>query len=121
MATNRGLSMLPLLILADAFAQDTIHPVLQAARGRRVWMVGAPPEDCQRVEQELGLIVDCDTDRESAEDEVVIWCTEIPHAVGPALLEFLGRTHADVRTHQTNPAAAGTGECGQLFEITVRY
>ncbi|MFT5682437.1 MAG: hypothetical protein ACI8RZ_003355 [Myxococcota bacterium] len=114
--------MLPLLLLTTASAQDTaIHPALQAARGRKVWMVGAPPEDCRRVEQELGMLVDCDTDWQTAEDEVVIWCTEIAHEVGPALLEFLGRSHARVRTHQTNPTAAGTGECGMLFEITVRY
>ena len=113
--------MITLLTLTHAFAQGAIDPALQAVRGRKIWMVGAPPADCERVERELGLIVDCDTDWATTQDEVVIWCTEIPHAVGPAILAFLGRSHADVRTHQTNPGAAGTGECGEIFEITVRY
>ena len=51
----------------------------------------------------------------------MIWCTEIAHEAAPALLRYLGKDHYEVRTHQTNPAAAGTGECGMSFEITVRY
>ena len=113
--------MLPLLLLMPASGQENVPPALQAMRGRKIWMVGAPPADCARVERELGLVVECDTTWETRQDEVVIWCTEIPHEVGPAILSFLGRSHAEVRTHQTNPSAGGTGECGQIFEITVRY
>ena len=96
--------------------------VLAAIRGRKIWMVRAPESECARVERELGLVVDCDPNWNAlASEEIVIWCTEIPHAAAPAILRALGKESFEVRTHQTNPAAAGTGECGESFEITVRY
>jgi len=98
------------------------NDTLAALRGRKIWMINAPVSECARVEQELGMVVECDPTWEAlAHEEIVIWCTEISHEAAPAILRFLGKEHYSVRTHQTNPAAGGTGECGQVFEITVRY
>lgn len=117
--------MLTTLLMSLAAAQEAVPSVpaaLQGVRGRKIWMVGAPPEDCRRVEQELGLSVDCDTDwGGGGTQEIVIWCPEIPHTAAPAILSFLGKDSFNVRTHQTNPAATSTNECGELYEITVRY
>ena len=63
--------MLSLLLLATDPGHAAVHPALQAMRGRKIGMVGAPAADCARVEQELGLVVECDTNWETSQDEVV--------------------------------------------------
>ena len=68
------------------------------------------------------MVVECDPDWDHTGDpEIVIWCTEIPHVAAQTVLDHLGLNGFDIRTHQTNPGAAGLGECGELFEITVRW
>jgi hypothetical protein len=95
---------------------------MESLRGRKIWLVNPPSRvPCEKMEA-AGLIVECDPDWDHAGNpEIVIWCTEIPHVAAQTVLDYLGLTGFDIRTHQTNPGAAGTSECGELFEITVRW
>ncbi|MFT5680704.1 MAG: hypothetical protein ACI8RZ_001610 [Myxococcota bacterium] len=90
--------------------------------GRKIWLVNPPNRTpCAKAEA-AGMIVDCDTEWDYEGDpEIVIWCTEIPHVAAQTVLDHLGLTGFNIRTHQTNSGAGGTGECGELFEITVRW
>ncbi len=95
---------------------------MASLQGRKIWLVNPPNRaPCEKMEA-AGMIVECDPDWDHAGDpEIVIWCTEIPHVAAQTVLDHLGLSGFDIRTHQTNPGAAGTGECGELFEITVRW
>ncbi|MDG1484268.1 MAG: hypothetical protein P8R54_32045 [Myxococcota bacterium] len=95
---------------------------MASLEGRQIWLVNPPDRTaCDKLEA-VGMIVDCDTEWEYTGDpEVVIWCTEIPHVAAQTVLDYLNLTGFSVRTHQTNPDAAGLNECGELFEITVRW
>ena len=85
-------------------------------------MVNAPKGDCQKMEK-LGMIVDCEQGRDTMgmEHEIVIWCEEFDHGIAQKILDHLGHSDFEVRTHQTFPPGTDNGECGQLFEVTVRY
>ena len=106
-------------------ARDVISPdgfSMGALKGRKVWIVNAPNrEPCDKLEA-AGMVVECDVDWDHTGDpEIVIWCTEIPHVAGQVVLDFLGLSGFNIRTHETDPYAGGLGECGELFEITVRW
>ncbi len=95
---------------------------LDQLRGRQIWMVNAPPQDCAKMEA-LGMIVDCEQGRNTMgmEHQIVIWCTEFEHSIAGTILDHLGRSDFRQRTHQTEPAGTDDGECGMLYEITIRY
>ncbi len=95
---------------------------LSQLRGRQIWMVNAPQADCAKMEA-LGMIVDCEQGRETygMQHEIVIWCQEFDHAIAAKILGHLGRSDFSQRTHVTNPQGTNNGECGMLFEITIRY
>ena len=101
---------------------DAENISMASLRGRKIWLVNPPSRaPCRRAEA-AGLVVDCDPDWDhSGEPEIVIWCTEIPHGAAQTVLDHLGLTGFNIRTHQTNRAAGGTEECGMSFEITVRW
>ena len=108
--------------LSEPTYEDETGLTIDSLRGRKVWIVNAPNrQPCDQLEA-AGLIVECDTgwDHEG-NDEIVIWCTEIPHSAAGVVLDYLGLRGFDVRTHQTNPSMAGLSECGELFEITIRW
>lgn len=91
-------------------------------RDRQIWLVNAPDQTPCREMEAAGLRVTCDPDWEhSGDPEIVIWCTEIPHSAAQMVLDHLGLTGFSIRTHQTNATAGGTSECGEVFEITVRW
>ena len=95
---------------------------MSSLRGRKIWLVNPPNRrPCQQMER-AGLVVECDPTWDHAgEPEIVIWCTEIPHVAAQTVLDHLGLRGFNIRTHQTEPMMGGTGECGELFEITVRW
>ena len=95
---------------------------MASLRGRKIWLVNPPNQEPCRKMEAAGLSVECDPDWDhTGAPEIVIWCTEIPHAAAQTVLDHLGLTGFDIRTHQTNVSAGGTAECGQVFEITVRW
>jgi len=95
---------------------------LSQLRGRQIWMVNAPQADCDKMEA-LGMIVDCEQGRETygMQHEIVIWCQAFDHAIAAKILNHLGRSNFEQRTHVTFPQGTNNGECSQLFEITIRY
>ncbi len=95
---------------------------MASLQGRQIWLVNPPNRvACDKLEA-AGMIVECDTEWEHTGDsEIVIWCTELPHVAAQTVLDYLNLTDFEIRTHQTNPSAAGLNECGELFEITVRW
>ena len=94
---------------------------LQDLQGRQLWMVNAPETDCRRAES-LGLTVTCEPERPGAAGpEIVAWCPEISQAAAEALVAALGLQGVVVRTWQQQPADKNADECGQFYEITLRY
>ncbi len=90
--------------------------------GRQIWMVNGPKSDCKKMAA-LGMIVDCEQGRDTLgmTKEIVIWCEMFDHDIAQKILDHLGHSEFDVRTHKTYPPGTDNGECGELFEITVRY
>jgi hypothetical protein len=95
---------------------------LSQLSGRQIWMVNGPTAECRKMEK-LGMIVDCEQGRDTLgmEDEIVIWCQEFDHSIAKKILDHLGHPDFDIRTHVTYPPGTDNGECGELFEVTIRY
>ncbi len=95
---------------------------LSDLKGRQIWMVNGPVSECKKME-DLGMIVDCEQGRDTLgmEDEIVIWCQEFDGGIAKKILDHLGHPNFEVRTHETQPWGTDNGECGELFEITIRY
>ncbi len=91
-------------------------------KGRQIWMVNAPQAECRKMEQ-LGMIVDCEQGRDTMgmEDEIVIWCEMFDAGMAQKILDHLGHPDFEIRTHETQPWGTDNGECGKLFEVTIRY
>ncbi len=91
-------------------------------KGRQVWMVNGPKSDCAKLEK-LGMIVECDQgyDTLGMEHEIVIWCEAFDHGIAQKMLDHLGHSEFSVRTHQTYPPGTDNSECGELYEVTIRY
>jgi hypothetical protein len=89
--------------------------------GRQVWMVNAPEADCAAAEA-LGLRVTCEPQRPgAARGELVVWCPEISQAAAETLLTHLSLEGITVRTWESQPGEANPEECGQFYEIVLRY
>ncbi|MFT5685770.1 MAG: hypothetical protein ACI8RZ_006724 [Myxococcota bacterium] len=89
--------------------------------GRQVWMVNAPESDCAAAEK-LGLKVTCEPERPGAAGpELVVWCPEISQATAETLLRDLSLEGFAVRTWESQPAEKNAEECGQFYEIVLRY
>ena len=115
-------------------AADLAPLQLEGEARRKIWLVNGNEADKARLEA-LGLIVELDMDRPgAARRELVVWCDEIPHRSAEALLRLLGlplqsedSAHGYVlRTHANTPytaeeQAAKNEECGEFYEITLRY
>ena len=95
---------------------------LSQLRGRQVWMVNAPQAECAKLEA-LGMVVNCAQGQETygMERSIVIWCQDFDHAIAGRLLNHLGRADFEQHTHATYPPGTDNGECGMMFEITIRY
>ena len=95
---------------------------LSDLKGRQIWMVNGPTAECNKMEQ-LGMIVDCEKGRDTLgmEDEIVIWCEEFDAGIAKKILNHLGHPNFEIRTHKTQPWGTDNGECGKLFEVTIRY
>jgi hypothetical protein len=93
---------------------------LASLKGRRIWVTNGTRQECARL-MALGMRVDCELDRPSAlgERDIIIRCTQIPHAAAAALLKHLGLSGFEIITHQTSQK--NDAECGKLFEITLRH
>jgi hypothetical protein len=100
---------------------DSSDFTLEDLRGRQIWAIDADPSYCAKLEQ-LGLIVECDPNWGSGNTEqIVIRCTEIPHAAAPMILDYLGLNHFTVDTYVTDPSSANDGECGDVYEIAIWF
>lgn len=95
---------------------------LSDLKGRQIWMVNGPKAECRKMEQ-LGMIVDCEQGRDTMgmEDEIVIWCQEFDAGIAKKILDYLGHPDFELRTWETQPWGTDNGECGKLFEVTIRY
>lgn len=90
-------------------------------KGRKVWMVNASAPACEAATG-LGLEVSCESDRPgAAEKEIVAWCPEIPLAALAALRSRLRLNDFQLRSWETQPDEADAGECGEFYEITIRF
>ena len=90
-------------------------------RGRQIWAIDADRSYCQKLEQ-LGLVVECDPEWGSGNHEqIVIRCTQIPHAAAPMILDHLGLNHFTVDTYVTDPSTADDSECGEVYEIAIWF
>jgi len=84
-------------------------------------MVNAPEADCAAVEA-IGLKVTCEPERPGAAGpELVVWCPEISQASSETLLTALSLEGFKVRTWENQPAEKDAEECGEFYEITLRY
>jgi hypothetical protein len=113
-----------LLVMALGSTQEAQAPIsdLSGLSGRQVWMLNAPRGDCAKMEK-LGMLVTCDQGRDTLglEHEIVIWCEEFDHSIAKKILDHLGHSDFDIRTHHNYPPGTDNSECGQLFEVTIRY
>ena len=106
---------------APPAAPETTEAPPISLSGRQVWMVNAPEEDCAAAEA-LGLKVTCDPERPGAAGpELVVWCPEISQASSEALLAALSLEGFAVRTWESQPVEKNPDECGEFYEITLRY
>ena len=101
--------------------ETTIFELTQLS-GRQIWMVNSPKGDCQKMEK-LGMVVDCEQGRDTwgMEHEIVIWCEAFDGGIAQKILDHLGHGDFSIRTHANQPEFADNGECGELYEITIRY
>jgi len=113
--------------LAELNEQPVAAPIeagdftLADLRGRQIWVIDADPSYCTKLEQ-LGLEVECDPNWGSeSHEQIVIRCTEIPHAAAPMILDYLGLNHFTVDTYVTDPSTANDDECGDVFEIAIWF
>lgn len=84
-------------------------------------MVNAPEEDCAAAEA-LGLRVTCEPERPGAAGpELIVWCPEISQASSEMLLAALSLEGFTVRTWESQPVETSADECGEFYEITLRY
>ncbi len=95
---------------------------LSDLKGRQIWMLNGPQSECRKMEQ-LGMIVDCEQGASTLgmEDEIVIWCQEFDAGIAKKILDHLGHPDFERRTHKTQPWGTDNSECGELFEVTIRY
>ena len=105
---------------AEAAPEAPVDP-LQSVRGRQIWMVNAPEADCLRAES-MGMTVTCEPERPGAAGpEIVVWCPEISQSAAESVVAALALQGVVVRTWEEQPADQNPDECGQFYEITLRY
>ncbi len=104
----------------DGDFETTIYN-LDQLEGRQIWMVNGPKGDCKKMEK-LGMIVDCEQGRSlwGMEHEIVIWCQEFDGGMAKKILDHLGHSDFKIRSW-VNEEHIDNSECGELFEVTIRY